>query len=277
MAIRKYKPTSAGRRFQTVPTFDEITTDRPHRPLIRPLKKSGGRNNRGEVTMWWRGGGHKRAYRVIDFKRSKRDIPATVTTVEYDPNRSARIALVTYADGEKRYILHPVGVKVGDSVISGDKVDILPGNTLPLANIPLGTQVHNVELRPGKGGQLARSAGSSVQVVAKEGKYVTVRLPSGETRLVMPRCLATIGQVGNVDHENVRIGKAGRQRWRGRRPHVCGNAMNPVDHPLGGGEGHASGGRHPVSPWGMPTKGYKTRKKKPSDRFIVSRKKKRSR
>ena len=277
MAIRKYKPTSAGRRFQTVPTFDEITTDRPHRPLIRPLKKSGGRNNRGEVTMWWRGGGHKRAYRVIDFKRSKRDIPATVTTVEYDPNRSARIALVTYADGEKRYILHPVGVKVGDSVISGDKVDILPGNTLPLANIPLGTQVHNVELRPGKGGQLARSAGSSVQVVAKEGKYVTVRLPSGETRLIMPRCLATIGQVGNVDHENVRIGKAGRQRWRGRRPHVCGNAMNPVDHPLGGGEGHASGGRHPVSPWGMPTKGYKTRKKKPSDRFIVSRKKKRSR
>ena len=277
MAIRKYKPTSAGRRFQTVPTFDEITTDRPHRPLIRPLKKSGGRNNRGEVTMWWRGGGHKRAYRVIDFKRSKRDIPATVTTVEYDPNRSARIALVTYADGEKRYILHPVGVKVGDSVISGDKVDILPGNTLPLANVPLGTQVHNVELRPGKGGQLARSAGSSVQVVAKEGKYVTVRLPSGETRLIMPRCLATIGQVGNVDHENVRIGKAGRQRWRGRRPHVCGNAMNPVDHPLGGGEGHASGGRHPVSPWGMPTKGYKTRKKKPSDRFIVSRKKKRSR
>ena len=277
MAIRKYKPTSAGRRFQTVPTFDEITTDRPHRPLIRPLKKSGGRNNRGEVTMWWRGGGHKRAYRVIDFKRSKRDIPATVTTVEYDPNRSARIALVTYADGEKRYILHPVGVKVGDSVISGDKVDILPGNTLPLAHIPLGTQVHNVELRPGKGGQLARSAGSSVQVVAKEGKYVTVRLPSGETRLIMPRCLATIGQVGNVDHENVRIGKAGRQRWRGRRPHVCGNAMNPVDHPLGGGEGHASGGRHPVSPWGMPTKGYKTRKKKPSDRFIVSRKKKRSR
>ena len=227
--------------------------------------------------MWWRGGGHKRAYRVIDFKRSKCDIPATVTTVEYDPNRSARIALVTYADGEKRYILHPVGVKVGDSVISGDKVDILPGNTLPLAHIPLGTQVHNVELRPGKGGQLARSAGSSVQVVAKEGKYVTVRLPSGETRLIMPRCLATIGQVGNVDHENVRIGKAGRQRWRGRRPHVCGNAMNPVDHPLGGGEGHASGGRHPVSPWGMPTKGYKTRKKKPSDRFIVSRKKKRSR
>ena len=225
--------------------------------------------------MWWRGGGHKRAYRVIDFKRDKVDIPAKVSTIEYDPNRSARIALVTYADGEKRYILHPLGVKVGDTVVSGERVDILPGNTLPLKNIPLGTQVHNIELRPGKGGQLARSAGSSVQVVAKEGKYVTVRLPSGETRLIMPKCLATIGQVGNVDHENVRVGKAGRQRWRGRRPHVCGNAMNPVDHPLGGGEGHAAGGRHPVSPWGVPAKGYKTRKKKPSDRFILSRKKKR--
>ena len=277
MGIRKYKPTSAGRRFQSVQTFDEITTDKPYRPLTRPLKKSGGRNSHGEVTIWWRGGGHKRAYRIIDFKRDKRNIPAKVTTVEYDPNRSARIALVSYADGEKRYILHPVGVKVGDVVMAGAKVDILPGNALPLASVPLGTQVHNVELRPGKGGQLARSAGSSVQVVAKEGKYVTVRLPSGETRLIMPQCLATIGQVGNVDHENVRIGKAGRQRWRGRRPHVCGNAMNPVDHPLGGGEGHAAGGRHPVSPWGVPTKGYKTRKKKPSDRFIVSRKKKRSR
>lgn len=277
MAIRKYKPTSAGRRFQTVPTFEEITTDKPYRPLVRPLKKSGGRNNQGEVTIWWRGGGHKRAYRIVDFKRNKFDIPAKVSTVEYDPNRSARIALVTYADGEKRYILHPVGVSVGDTVVSGSKVDIVPGNTLPLENIPLGTEVHNVELRPGKGGQLARSAGSSVQVVAKEGKYVTVRLPSGETRLVIPKCLATIGQVGNVDHENVRVGKAGRERWKGRRPHVCGNAMNPVDHPLGGGEGHASGGRHPVSPWGQPAKGYKTRKKKPSDRFIVSRKKKRSR
>ena len=277
MAIRKYKPTSAGRRFQTVPTFDEITTDKPYRPLVRPLKKSGGRNNQGEVTIWWRGGGHKRAYRIVDFKRNKFDIPAKVSTVEYDPNRSARIALVTYADGEKRYILHPVGISVGDTVVSGSKVDIVPGNTLPLENIPLGTEVHNIELRPGKGGQLARSAGSSVQVVAKEGKYVTVRLPSGETRLVIPKCLATIGQVGNVDHENVRVGKAGRERWKGRRPHVCGNAMNPVDHPLGGGEGHASGGRHPVSPWGQPAKGYKTRKKKPSDRFIVSRKKKRSR
>ena len=225
--------------------------------------------------MWWRGGGHKRAYRVIDFRREKFDIPAKISTIEYDPNRSARIALVTYADGEKRYILHPLGTKVGDTILSGDHVDILPGNALPLKNIPLGTQVHNVELRPGKGGQLARSAGASVQVVAKEGKYVTLRLPSGETRLIMPQCLATIGQVGNLDHENIRIGKAGRQRWRGRRPHVCGNAMNPVDHPLGGGEGHAAGGRHPVSPWGMPAKGYKTRKKKPSDRFILSRKKKR--
>ena len=275
MAIRKHKPTSAGRRFQSVQTFDEITATRPYRPLTQPLKKSGGRNNTGSITIWWRGGGHKRAYRVIDFKRDKIGVPAKVSTIEYDPNRSARIALVTYADGEKRYILHPLGVKVGDTVVAGPDVDILPGNTLPLGNVPLGTQVHNVELRPGKGGQLARSAGASVQVVAKDGKYVTVRLPSGETRLVMPTCVATIGQVGNVDHENVRIGKAGRQRWRGRRPHVCGNAMNPVDHPLGGGEGHAAGGRHPVSPWGVPAKGCKTRRRKPSDRFIVSRKKKR--
>lgn len=275
MAIRKHKPTSAGRRFQSVQTFDEITATRPYRPLTQPLKKSGGRNNTGSITVWWRGGGHKRAYRVIDFKRDKAGVPAKVSTIEYDPNRSARIALVTYADGEKRYILHPLGVKVGDTVVAGPDVDILPGNTLPLSNIPLGTQVHNVELRPGKGGQLARSAGASVQVVAKDGKYVTVRLPSGETRLVMPKCAATIGQVGNADHENVRIGKAGRQRWRGRRPHVCGNSMNPVDHPLGGGEGHAAGGRHPVSPWGVPAKGYKTRKQKPSDRFIISRKKRR--
>ena len=275
MAIRKHKPTSPGRRFQTVQVFDEITTDRPYRPLTRPLKKSGGRNNYGEVTSWWRGGGHKRAYRVIDFKRDKRGVPAKVSTIEHDPNRSARIALLTYADGEKRYILQPDGLKVGDTIIAGTEVDILPGNALPLKNIPLGTQVHNVELRPGKGGQMARSAGAAVQVVAKEGKYVTVRLPSGETRLVFPECLATVGQVGNVDHQNVSIGKAGRNRWRGWRPHVCGNAMNPVDHPLGGGEGHAKGGRHPVSPWGQPAKGYKTRHKKPSDRFILQRKKRR--
>ena len=275
MAIRKHKPTSPGRRFQTVQVFDEITTDRPYRPLTRPLKKSGGRNSYGEVTSWWRGGGHKRAYRVIDFKRDKRGVPAKVSTIEYDPNRSARIALLTYADGEKRYILQPDGLKVGDTIIAGTEVDILPGNALPLKNIPLGTQVHNVELRPGKGGQMARSAGAAVQVVAKEGKYVTVKLPSGETRLVFPECLATVGQVGNVEHQNVSIGKAGRNRWRGWRSHVCGNAMNPVDHPLGGGEGHAKGGRHPVSPWGQPAKGYKTRHKKPSDRFILQRKKRR--
>lgn len=277
MPIRKYKPTSPGRRFQTVQVFDELTTDKPYKPLTQPLKKSGGRNNRGEITSWWRGGGHKRTYRVIDFKRNKRDIPARVSTIEYDPNRSARIALLTYADGEKRYILHPVGLKVGDTITAGGDADILPGNALPLQNIPLGTLVHNIELRPGKGGQLARSAGAAVQVVAKEGKHVTVKLPSGETRLIASDCLATIGQVGNVDHENVSLGKAGRSRWLGRKPHVRGVAMNPVDHPLGGGEGAAAGGRHPVSPWGQPSKGYKTRHKKPSDRFILQRKRKRGR
>ena len=278
MATRKYKPTSAGRRFQSAHDFDEITTDRPYRPLTEALKKSGGRNNRGEVTLWWRGGGHKRAYRIIDFRRDKRDVPAKVTTIEYDPNRSARISLVTYADGEKRYILHPVGLKVGDTIVASERADIVPGNAIPLKNMPLGTVVHNVELRPGKGGQIARSAGSAVQVVAKDGKYVTLRLPSGETRLVARDSLATVGRVGNVDHGNVSIGKAGRNRWRGKRPHVCGNSMNPVDHPLGGGEGHAAGGRHPVSPWGQPAKGFKTRRRKPSDKFILQRKKrKRSR
>ena len=275
MAIRKYKPTSAGRRFQTVQTFDEITATKPYKPLTEPLSKSGGRNNRGRVTIWQRGGGHKRTYRIIDFKRDKRDVPGRVTTIEYDPNRSARIALVTYADGEKRYILHPAGVAVNATVIAGDRVDILPGNTLPLKNIPLGTQMHNVELKPGKGGQLARSAGASVQLVAKEGDYVSVRLPSGEVRRILKECVATIGQVGNVDHENVSLGKAGRKRWLGRRPNVRGVAMNPVDHPLGGGEGKAAGGRHPVSPWGMPTKGYKTRSRKPSDKFIVQRRRRR--
>jgi large subunit ribosomal protein L2 len=274
MPIRKYKPTSAGRRFQSVQTFDEITTGRPYKPLIESLGRSGGRNNRGELTSWWRGGGHKRNYRIIDFKRDKFGIPGTVSTVEYDPNRSARIALVTYADGEKRYILHPLGLKVGDPVMSGDSVDILPGNCLRLKFIPLGTQVHNVELKPGKGGQIARSAGSSVQLVAREGDYASLRMPSGELRLISVECLATIGQVGNIDHENVSIGKAGRNRWLGKRPHVRGVAMNPVDHPLGGGEGKTSGGRHPVSPWGQPTKGYKTRRNKRSDRFILERKKK---
>jgi len=274
MAIRKYKPTSAGRRFQTVQTFDEITTDKPHKPLVAPLGRSGGRNNRGELTSWWRGGGHKRNYRIIDFKRDKFGIPGKVSTVEYDPNRSARIALVTYADGEKRYILHPLGLKVGDSVLSGEAADILPGNCLPLKNIPLGTMLHNVELKPGKGGQIARSAGSSVQLVARESEYASVKMPSGEIRLIGIECLATVGQVGNLDHENVSIGKAGRQRWLGKRPHVRGVAMNPVDHPLGGGEGKTSGGRHPVTPWGVPTKGYKTRRNKSTDRFIVQRRKK---
>jgi large subunit ribosomal protein L2 len=274
MPIRKYKPTSAGRRFQTVQVFDDVTAETSYKPLTEPLRKSGGRNNRGELTVWWRGGGHKRNYRIIDFKRDKRDIPATVSTVEYDPNRSARIALLTYADGEKRYILQPLGLKVGDTIVAGESVDILPGNALPLKNIPLGTMVHNVELKVGKGGQIARSAGSSVQVVAKEGEYASVKMPSGEIRKIHVDCLATIGQVGNVDHENVSIGKAGRSRWLGKRPHVRGVAMNPVDHPLGGGEGKTSGGRHPVSPWGLPTKGYKTRNRKVTDRFIVERRKK---
>jgi large subunit ribosomal protein L2 len=274
MPIRSYKPTSPGRRFQTVQTFDELTAHEPYKPLTEPLKKSGGRNNKGELTSWWRGGGHKRTYRVIDFKRDKLDIPAKVSTIEYDPNRSARIALLTYADGEKRYILHPVGLKVGDTIIAGQNVDILPGNAMPVKNIPLGTMVHNVELKPGKGGQLARSAGSAVQIVAKEGDYATVKLPSSEVRLVQLACMATVGQVGNLDHENVSIGKAGRSRWLGKRPHVRGVAMNPVDHPLGGGEGKTSGGRHPVSPWGVPTKGYKTRNNKATDRFIVQRRSK---
>jgi large subunit ribosomal protein L2 len=271
MPIRKYKPTSSGRRFQTVQGFDEITETRPHKPLTEPMKKSGGRNNHGELSSWWRGGGHKRNYRVIDFKRDKRDIPAKVSTIEYDPNRSAFIALLTYADGEKRYILQPVGLKVGDTVVAGDSVDILPGNTLPLKNIPLGTMIHNVELRPGKGGQIARSAGAAVQLVAKEGAYASVKMPSGEVRHINIECVATVGQVGNLDHENVSIGKAGRSRWLGQRPHVRGVAMNPVDHPLGGGEGKTSGGRHPVSPWGVPTKGFKTRRRKETDRFIVQR------
>jgi len=274
MPIRSYKPTSAGRRFQSVHTFDEITSSKPHKPLIESLGRSGGRNNRGEITAWWRGGGHKRNYRLIDFKRDKKNIPGKVSTIEYDPNRTARIALVTYADGEKRYILHPVGLKVGDTILAGENVDILPGNCLPLKNIPLGTMIHNVELKPGKGGQIARSAGSAVQLVAKEGFYASVKMPSGEIRLINIECLATVGQVGNLDHENVSIGKAGRNRWLGWRPHNRGVSMNPVDHPLGGGEGKSSGGRHPVSPWGQPTKGYKTRRRKDSNRFIVERRKK---
>jgi large subunit ribosomal protein L2 len=271
MGIKAYKPTSPGRRFQTVQTFDDITTNEPHKPLVENLHRSGGRNNHGELTSWWRGGGHKRLYRIIDFKRDKKDIPGKVSTIEYDPNRSARIALVTYSDGEKRYILQPLGLKVGDAVIAGDNVDILPGNALPLKNIPLGTMLHNVELKPGKGGQIARSAGSSVQLVAKEGDYASVKMPSGEIRHIAMVCYATVGQVGNIDHENVSIGKAGRNRWLGKRPHNRGVVMNPVDHPHGGGEGKTSGGRHPVSPWGLPTKGYKTRNRKSTDKFIVQR------
>jgi large subunit ribosomal protein L2 len=271
MPIKAYKPTSPGRRFQTVQTFDDITTNEPHKPLVENLHRSGGRNNHGELTSWFRGGGHKRLYRIIDFKRDKKDIPGKVATIEYDPNRSARIALITYADGEKRYILQPLGLKVGDAVIAGDNVDILPGNALPLKNIPLGTMLHNVELKPGKGGQIARSAGSSVQLVAKEGDYASVKMPSGEIRHIAMVCYATVGQVGNIDHENVSIGKAGRTRWLGWRPHNRGVVMNPVDHPHGGGEGKTSGGRHPVSPWGLPTKGYKTRNRKSTDKFIVQR------
>lgn len=273
MGIRKVNPTSPGRRFQTYSTFEEITKTGPERSLLEPLKKTGGRNNAGRVTAWQKGGGHKRRYRIVDFKRDKEAIPAKVASIEYDPNRSAHIALLNYADGEKRYILAPVGLKVGSAVTTGKDADIKPGNCLRLVNIPLGTVVHNVELKPGKGGQLARSAGSSTQLIAKEGKHAILRLPSGEMRMVSIECKATVGQVGNIEHENKSLGKAGRSRWLGRRPHVRGVAMNPVDHPMGGGEGRSSGGRHPCTPWGVPTKGYRTRKSKPGDKFIVHRRK----
>ncbi|NTV43019.1 MAG: 50S ribosomal protein L2 [Syntrophobacteraceae bacterium] len=274
MGTRKVNPTSPGRRFQTYSTFEEITRDEPEKSLCTPLKKSGGRNSYGRVTAWHRGGGHKRLYRIIDFKRNKEKIPAKVASIEYDPNRSANIALLHYVDGEKRYILAPVGISVGDVIITGADADIKPGNCLPLANIPLGTVVHNVELKPGKGGQLARSAGSSTQLMAKEGKHAILRLPSSEMRMVPIGCKATVGQVGNIEHENRSLGKAGRTRWQGRRPHVRGVAMNPVDHPMGGGEGRSSGGRHPCTPWGVPTKGYRTRKNKSSDRLILRRRRK---
>ncbi len=269
MAIKSYKPTSAGRRHQTCSAFEEITTAKPEKSLLETLKKTGGRNNFGRVTSRHIGGGHKQKYRIIDFRRDKRDIPAKVASIEYDPNRSARIALLTYADGEKRYMLAPLNLKVGDTIISSADADIKPGNALPLRAIPLGTIIHNIELKLGKGGQLARSAGTFAQLMAKEGKYAQVKLPSGEVRMVLQDCMATIGQVGNIDHENVSIGKAGRSRWLGKRPKVRGVAMNPVDHPHGGGEGRTSGGRHPVTPWGIPTKGYKTRTNKTSSRFIV--------
>lgn len=272
MAVRKLKPTSPGRRFQTVSDFVEITRSTPEPSLTVGLTKKSGRNNNGRITSRRRGGGHKRLYRIIDFKRDKCDIPATVAHIEYDPNRTARIALLHYADGEKRYILAPVGLKQGDNIFAGDTADIKPGNALVLTKIPVGTNIHNIEMYPGKGGQLCRSAGSYAQLVAKEDKYALVRLPSGEVRKILAKCVATVGQVGNVHHENISLGKAGRKRWLGRRPKVRGVAMNPVDHPLGGGEGRSSGGRHPVTPWGIPTKGYKTRdKKKPSSRLIVKR------
>ena len=273
MALISRKPTSPGRRFQTVSDFTEITRTKPEKSLLEPLTKKGGRNNRGRRTARHRGGGHKRLYRRIDFKREKLEVPAKVASIEYDPNRSARIALLHYRDGEKRYILAPLGLQVGDEVVSSAGADIKPGNSLPLANIPAGTMVHNVEIKPQKGGQLARAAGSAVQLMAKEGKYAQLKLPSGEVRLVPLACRATIGQLSNVEHENISLGKAGRKRWLGRRPHTRGVAMNPVDHPLGGGEGKSSGGRHPCSPWGMPTKGYKTRKPKESDRYIIKRRK----
>ena len=274
MGIKKFKPVTPGTRFRAVSAFDEITRQGPEKSLTEPLRKTGGRNHHGRITSRRRGGGAKRLYRRIDFKRDKFGVPARVAEIEYDPNRTANIALLHYADGEKRYILHPVGLRQGDIVVSGPGSDIRNGNALPLAEIPLGTVVHNVELKPGKGAQMVRSAGAGAQVVAKEGDFVTLRLPSTEVRMVRKECLATIGQVGNVDHELVKIGKAGRSRWRGQRPHVRGVAMNPVDHPLGGGEGKTSGGRHPVTPWGVPTKGYKARRRKYTDRFIVERKKK---
>jgi len=271
MAIKSYKPTSAGRRHQTCSTFEEITTTKPEKSLLETLKKSGGRNSLGRVTSRHIGGGHKQKYRIIDFRRDKRDIPAKVATIEYDPNRSARIALLHYVDGEKRYMLAPLGLKVGDTILASATADIKPGNSLPLKAIPLGTIIHNIEMKIGKGGQLVRSAGTFAQLMNKEGKYAQVKLPSGEVRMVLQECIATIGQVGNIDHENINIGKAGRSRWLGKRPKVRGVAMNPVDHPHGGGEGRTSGGRHPVTPWGIPTKGYKTRTNKTSSRFIIKK------
>jgi large subunit ribosomal protein L2 len=269
MALISRKPTSPGRRFQTATDFSEITRSEPEKSLVRPLKKTGGRNCYGRITSRYKGGGHKRRYRLIDFKRNKLEVPAKVATIEYDPNRTTRIALLHYADGEKRYILAPQDLRVGDTVVSSPTADIKPGNTLPLSNIPNGTLVHNVEMKPGKGGQMARAAGSAAQLMAKEGKQAHLKLPSGEVRMVPVDCRATIGQLSNVEQENVNLGKAGRKRWVGKRPHVRGVVMNPVDHPMGGGEGKSSGGRHPCTPWGVPTKGYKTRKPKASDRYIV--------
>jgi large subunit ribosomal protein L2 len=272
--VRVYKPTSPGRRKMSVADFAEVTRHGPEPSLTTGRKsQSGGRNAHGHVTSWHRGGGHKRLYRKIDFLRDKPGVPARVVSIEYDPNRSSHIALLQYKDGEKRYILSPLGLSVGDEVMSGAGAEIRPGNALPLASIPLGSVIHAVEMKPGKGAQLVRSAGTGAQLMAREGELAQLRMPSGENRMILARCMATIGQVGNLDHENVRVGKAGRSRWKGKRPNVRGVAMNPVDHPMGGGEGKSSGGRHPCTPWGVPTKGHKTRTKKPSDQYIVKRRK----
>jgi large subunit ribosomal protein L2 len=273
MALKKFSPTSAGRRFQTSLSFDDVSSARPEKSLTVGLRSTGGRNSQGRITSRYMGGGHKRLYRIIDFRRDKMGVPARVAAIEYDPNRSARIALLHYVDGEKRYILAPNGLEVGAQVVSGPTADIIAGNALPLKGIPLGTTIHNLELKRGRGGQLVRSAGAAAQLMAKEGSYAQVRLPSGEVREVHIECYATIGQVGNIEHENVSIGKAGRNRWIGRRPHVRGVAMNPVDHPMGGGEGKTSGGRHPTSPWGWKTKGRKTRNNKRTDDSIIRRRK----
>jgi large subunit ribosomal protein L2 len=275
MGIKVYKPTTSSLRQRTGLTYEELTTREPYKPLTEPLKRSGGRNSQGRISMRFRGGGNKRLYRMIDFKRDKLDIPGEVETIEYDPNRSAFISLIKYKDGERRYILAPMNLKVSQTIVSsGTQVDILPGNSMPLRYIPLGTIIHNIELRKSKGGQVVRSAGSSAQILAKEGDYAQVRMPSSEIRRIHLDCRATIGQVSNADHQNISIGKAGRNRWKGKRPHVRGTAMNPIDHPHGGGEGKAKGGRNPVSPTGIPTKGYKTRKNKRTQQFIVRRRSK---
>ncbi|HEY8056721.1 MAG TPA: 50S ribosomal protein L2 [Terriglobales bacterium] len=275
MPIKSFRPTTPTRRYQTVVVSEEISRSTPHKPLLEPHRRSGGRRSSGDITIWHRGGGHKRMYRIIDFKRDKAGVPAEVESVEYDPNRSAHIALLKYRDGERRYILQPAGLKVGMTVASGPEVDILVGNALPLKAIPPGTTVHNIELRPGKGGQMVRAAGGGAQLISKEGAYALLKLPSGETRRVLVECLATIGSLGNVEHEGRTLGKAGRTRWLGKRPVNRGVTMNPVDHPHGGGEGKTSGGRHPVTPWGQPTRGYKTRNNKRTDRWIVNRRQKR--
>lgn len=271
MGVKKYDPTTPGRRFMTSPDYKEITTDTPERSLLEAISRHGGRNNTGRITMRHRGGGSRKIYRIIDFKRDKHGVPGKIATIEYDPNRSARIALIQYVDGEKRYILAPSGIKVGDTVVAGEGVDIKPGNSMKLKYIPDGTVIHCIEIEPGRGGKLVRSAGTGAQLMAKEGKYAFVRMPSSELRLILLECSATIGQVGNEEHENIMIGKAGRTRWKGVRPHVRGMVMNPVDHPMGGGEGRSKSNKHPVSPWGTPAKGYRTRHRKPSDKFIVRR------